>query len=111
MNNLQKNRKFKRLAAWLMILALLISAAPFCFAAGIANTGVAELDQPLNNFLGIFFGLLRVVGVIVVIIGIIQFVASLSGHDPTQKITSGLMIGGGLIVVFLKEILRAMGII
>ena len=56
------------------------------------------------------FDILRLVGVLACIWGIVQFAMSFSSHDPSQRISSVLFLAGGLIFAFLKNILTAIGV-
>lgn len=83
-----------------LILMLAISA----FAEG------NEVTTVLTNLVTMVFDILRLVGVLACIWGIVQFAMSFSSHDPSQRISSVLFLAGGLIFAFLKNILTAIGV-
>lgn len=76
-----------------------------------AATGVPEVDNSINSFLGIVYGLARVGGVGMVVWGIVQFAISLQQHDASQKMSGIYMIVGGVLIAFAKEILTFLGIV
>ena len=80
-----------------------------CFAAEF--TGLPEIDNIFNQLFSLLFGILRAVGAVLVIYGLVQFAQSFQAHDTTARISGILMIAGGLIVCFLREILAFMGIV
>lgn len=86
--------------AGVLILMLAIPA----FAEG------NEVTTVLTNLVTMVFDILRLVGVLACIWGIVQFAMSFSSHDPSQRISSVLFLAGGLIFAFLKNILTAIGV-
>ena len=82
---------------------ILILAIP-AFAEG------NEVTTVLTNLVTMVFDILRLVGVLACIWGIVQFAMSFSSHDPSQRISSVLFLAGGLIFAFLKNILTAIGV-
>ena len=69
-----------------------------------------EVTTVLTNLVTMVFDILRLVGVLACIWGIVQFAMSFSSHDPSQRISSVLFLAGGLIFAFLKNILTAIGV-
>ena len=101
-------RNIKRLYILICVALGLLLLAPACFATGA--TGVPALDQPINNFLTFFFGIIFVVGILTAAVGVIMFVISLLQHDPTQRINSILIFVAGLVACFVRPILQFFGI-
>ena len=84
--------------------ALILMLAIPAFAEG------NEVTTVLTNLVTMVFDILRLVGVLACIWGIVQFAMSFSSHDPSQRISSVLFLAGGLIFAFLKNILTALGV-
>lgn len=84
--------------------ALILMLAIPVFAEG------NEVTTVLTNLVTMVFDILRLVGVLACIWGIVQFAMSFSSHDPSQRISSVLFLAGGLIFAFLKNILTAIGV-
>ena len=84
--------------------ALILMLAIPAFAEG------NEVTTVLTNLVTMVFDILRLVGVLACIWGIVQFAMSFSSHDPSQRISSVLFLAGGLIFAFLKNILTAIGV-
>ena len=84
--------------------ALILLLAIPAFAEG------NEVTTVLTNLVTMVFDILRLVGVLACIWGIVQFAMSFSSHDPSQRISSVLFLAGGLIFAFLKNILTAIGV-
>lgn len=59
----------------------------------------------INNLSTFMFGLIRVIGMILLGWGIVQVGMSLQSHDPSQRSNGFLTLAGGLIITFAKEIL------
>ena len=73
-------------------------------------TGVEEIDSIFNNFFSVLFGIIRVAGVVLLVFGIYQTFQSSHAQDSTGRIQGVFMLGGGLVAVFLREILGFLGI-
>ena len=84
--------------------ALILMLAIPAFAEG------NEVTTVLTNLVTMVFDILRLVGVLACIWGIVQFAMSFSSHDPSQRISSVLFLAGGLIFAFMKNILTAIGV-
>ena len=55
--------------------------------------------------LGLFFSLIRAIGLILLGFGILQVGLSLKSHDPSQRANGMLTVAGGIVITFTKEIL------
>lgn len=69
-----------------------------------------DVTTVLNNLVTMVLDILRLVGVLACVWGVVQFAMSFSSHDPSQRISSVLFLAGGLIFAFLKNILTAIGV-
>lgn len=108
-----KIRKF--LAVLTAVIVLMSCAVMPAQAAGAdaltirpLTTGVTEVDTMLNNLNGLITGLVKVIGGILCIYGILQVGMSFSGHDPSQRIQGLMCIAGAIIIFFSPEILAAL---
>lgn len=79
-------------------LALTLTFGITAFAAG-------DPVAVVNNLPTFIFGLIRVVGLILLGFGIVQVGLSLKPHDPSQRANGFLTVAGGIIITFVKEIL------
>ena len=113
----QKARKLLAVLAAVMVLmsCAVIPAqaagADTLIMPGIAlrplSTGVTEVDTMLTNLHDLISGLVKVIGGILCIYGILQVGMSFSGHDPSQRIQGLMCIAGAIIIFFSPEILTA----
>ena len=86
------------------ILLIAIVSMVFLFA-----TITAYADDPLqvvNNLSSFIFSMIRAIGVIILAFGIVQIGLSLKSHDPSQRANGFLTFFGGVIIMFVKEILN-----
>ena len=73
----------------------------------MSTTAFAASD-PLTvvyNLSVFFFCFIRAIGRILLGFGIVQVVLSLKSHDPSQRANGFLTVGGGVLIVFAREIL------
>lgn len=63
----------------------------------------------VNSLSDFIFGLVKAIGIILLLFGIVQLGLGLKSHDPSQRANSFLTIAGGLVVAFAKEILQLIG--
>ena len=87
----------------LLICALAMPAS----AAGLASTGVDDVDALFGNLTSFISGIVKIVGSILCIYGIFQVGMSFSSHDPSQRIQGLMCIAGAVIIFFSPEILAA----
>lgn len=69
---------------------------------------VLATDDPLavvNNLSNFIFGLVRAIGIIILIFGLVQFGLALKSHDPSQRANSIFTVAGGIIIACSKKIL------
>lgn len=96
----EKAKKALRIWSCVVIAVFLVTAmAVTCFAAD---------DDPItvvNNLSDFMFGLVRAVGMIMLGFAIVQIGLSLKSHDPSQRANGFLMLAGGIVITFAKEIL------
>ena len=107
--------KAKKLFAVLTAVMVLMSCAFIPAQAAGAEaltlrpltTGVTEVDTMLNNLSGLITGIVKVIGGVLCIYGILQVGMSFTSHDPSQRIQGLMCIAGAIIIFFSPEILAA----
>lgn len=96
----QKN-KLKKTESRLKMLGLTL--------VSLLNTNVVyAADDPIvavNNLTNFIFTLVQSLGAIMLIFGVVQFGMSFKSHDASQRASSVMTIGGGLIICFSKAII------
>ena len=101
MNNKKLSKAF-RIAGMAGTVALMLTMPAFA-----AGDGVTDI---LTNLVNLLFDIMRLLGVITLIFGIVQLGMSFASHDPSQRITAAICIAGGLLLVFVKTVLTAIGV-
>ena len=94
-----KNNRIKHLVLALSVMLTLFSFATPALAADPATDAVKNL----STFL---FSIVRLVGIMMLLFGVVQLGLSLKGHDPSQRAAGLLTVVGGLLVTFSKEIIE-----
>lgn len=70
-----------------------------------SNTGITEVDAMFDNLIDFISGVVKVVGVVAVLFGVVQLGLSIANHDPSQRAQGFLFIAGGVIVFFAPKII------
>lgn len=100
-----KNQKIQVIARTLSIfLVLLAMFAIPAFASG------GSVESSLKSFANLIFTIVRIVGVIMTLWGAVEFAQSVAQHDGAAKFRGAMVFVAGLIIVFAKEILAAIGV-
>jgi len=60
----------------------------------------------VNNLSDFIFSLIRAIGMILLGFGVVQIGLSLKSHDPSQRANGFLIVAGGIVITFAKEILN-----
>lgn len=104
----------KLLAVFAAVMVLMSCAVIPAQAAGAEaltlrplTTGVTEVDTMLNNLSSLITGIVKVIGGVLCIYGILQVGMSFTSHDPSQRIQGLMCIAGAIIIFFSPEILAA----
>ena len=74
----------------------------------LLNISTVYADDPIaavNNLTNFIFTLVQSLGAIMLIFGVVQFGMSFKSHDASQRASSVMTIGGGLIICFSKAII------
>ena len=88
-----------------VVLSLVLSAV-------LAVAALAEGSDPisiLTNLNDLIFSVVRLVGILGALWGVVQLGMSFSAHDPSQRLQGILTLVGGLLIIFAKEILQLIG--
>ena len=73
---------------------LVLTASPTTTTAAIglpgtmlltSNTGIPEVDTMFDNLIDFIGGVVKVVGVVAVLFGVVQLGLSIANHDPSQR--------------------------
>lgn len=94
-----KNKKIKTAYAILSMIAVFVIFPPIAFASN-------DPIQVVNNLSDLMFSLIRAVGIIILGWGIVQVGLSIQSHDPSQRSNGFLIMAGGVVITFAKEILN-----
>ncbi len=89
---------FKKIAFILLYAVILIV---------VQATNVFATEDPLtviNNLQTFIAGLVKAVGVIILILGIVQIGMSLKSHDPSQRANGIMTLAGGVVIAFAPQI-------
>lgn len=105
-NNKSKNFKAIRKIYAAAVLSLLLSA--FLAVAALAAEGTDPVAI-LTNLNDLIFSVVRLVGILGALWGVVQLGMSFSAHDPSQRLQGILTLVGGLLIIFAKEILQLIG--
>ena len=69
------------------------------------STGIDEVDTMFGSLTDFLFGIVKIVGIVSVLFGIVQVGLSISNHDPSQRAQGFMFLAGGVIVFFAPEII------
>lgn len=102
---MKRNHKKARIFALLIVIVLV-------FLPTVALAAGAEGPlQALNNLNETLVGIVKAGGFILAVWGIVQVASSFSAHDTTQRVNGFLIVAGGIVIFFAKEILAGIGIV
>ena len=107
---LKKKSNKKKLLSIVSIAAIpaifLILQTSSVFAENVPN----EATNIMKGFLDIVFTFVRFFGIFLAAWGVFDIGSSMSSHDSSQRSTGIKLLVGGIIVIFAKEILNAIGV-
>lgn len=89
-------KKYWKYAVYICVLFLL-SITPV-YAAGSIESSIANLNTLIRS-------VVKAIGGIATLWGVVQLGISMKGHDAAQRSTALLTIAGGLMIFFAPEIL------
>lgn len=105
-NNKSKNFKAIRKIYAGAVLGVLLSAVLAVAALAAEGTDPVAILTNLNDLI---FSVVRLVGILGALWGVVQLGMSFSAHDPSQRLQGILTLVGGLLIIFAKEILQLIG--
>ena len=82
-----------------MIISLFVAQASHIFGANDPLTVI-------NNLSTFIFRIVRAIGMILMLWGIVQIGMALKSHDPSQRASGFMTLAGAVIITFAKEILE-----
>lgn len=110
---MQPTKKINRKKKVLSILSIVAIAVTFIiletgsvFAEDVPN----EATNIMKGFMDIIFTFVRFFGIFLAAWGVFDIGSSMSSHDSNQRSTGIKLLVGGIIVIFAKEILNAIGV-
>ena len=105
MKNINSNKKDEKIYKFCKMAVIV-------YTLTIGNClNVWAIDDPMaavNNLSTFFFTLVRGIGTIVLGFAIIQFAIALKNNDAAQRASSILAIAGGIVFVFLQQIVNTL---
>lgn len=109
---------FRKLIVSLVLAAMIVSMNMTCaFATGfgddvtISSSGTADAGDLMGKIIGILLTITRYVGVALVIYGVYEVVMSFMQNQPEAKTKGIIMALAGVVMIALKSILVAVGVI
>lgn len=104
----QKNIKKIRRAVSVLLTALFILST--CVLSAFAANSGTGIEDALKNFVDLIVIVVRIVGFIMGVYGIIEFAKAQTAHDGAGKMNGAMFFVSGLFVFFAKEILAFIGV-
>ena len=95
---MKTNKKVKILYSILSVMTVFMIFSPAAYASGPVEV--------VNNLSNLMFSLVRAVGIIILLWRVVQVGLSLQSHDPSQRSNGFLILAGGAVITFAKEILN-----
>ena len=96
----------KKAATIITALIMTFVSAANVFAAEASGN---EVITAINNLDDMIFGIIRAIGIGYAAWGIVNFASSIPSHDSGQRMIGFTNVTTGLIAIFAKEILKAIG--
>lgn len=100
----EATRKAARIFRTLVAMAVTIS---ICSVIVLADGGDTEATTAINNLKGIITGVVKAIGGILGIWGVVQVGLSFSQHDASQRAQGFLQLAGGIMIFFAPELFDA----
>lgn len=79
---------------------------PLTATGPAADTGIDEVDAMFDNLISFISGIVRIVGVALIIFGAVSFGIALANHDPGQRAQGLMSLAGGVVVFFAPSIIQ-----
>lgn len=94
------NKNVRKFVACLLVMTSFF----ICTNMVYATTSTDPLSV-INNLTNFMHSLIKAIGVIILLWGIVNIGMSLKSHDPSQRANGFMTLAGGIIIMFAKEIL------
>ncbi len=99
---ISKNIVIKCIKRLMLILVMIVSL----FVAQASHVfGANDPLAVINNLSTFIFSIVRAIGMILMLWGIVQIGMALKSHDPSQRASGFMTLAGAVIITFAKEIL------
>ena len=106
------NAKEKIAMIPIMIIGMINMASLNAYAAGIgSDVENADTASIFGNIIGVILDLVRYVGVILAVWGVVQFFLALRNEDGDSKARAGLTIVAGVALFAIKSLVANTGLI
>lgn len=105
--NQKKIKKIRRAVSVLLTALFILSTCIISAFAADSGTGI---ESSLKAFVDIVVVVVRIIGFVMGIYGIIEFAKAQTAHDGAGRMNGALWFASGLMVFFAKEILAAIGV-
>ena len=102
----RKKKVFSILSIVAIVATFFILETGSIYAEGVPN----EATNIMKGFMDIVFTFVRFFGIFLAAWGVFDIGSSMSSHDSNQRSTGIKLLVGGIIVIFAKEILNAIGV-
>ncbi len=96
----------KKIVTIITAMVMIFASAVTVFAEDNAGN---EVISAINKLDDIMFGIIKAIGMGFAAWGILNFASSISSHDSGQRMLGFTNVTTGLIAIFAKEILKAIG--
>lgn len=91
--------------------AMIIMLTIAIFATGTMTVAFADAKDGIKEVYSLVLDIAQIAGALLALFGLIQLGVSIGQtHDASQRMTGILLIAGGAIIFFAKDILNLMGI-
>ena len=109
MKTIDLKYKCWRKVKWLIIYLTVAVSAVLMSMTVFADSTTAALDS-MTNLIDIIILIVRLVGVGFAVFGIYEFATAMASRDASQRGIGIMCIGAGLLMIFGKELLNAIGV-
>ncbi len=107
---MNKGKKIKRSDTNKLIKTMLITVILVTILMATTIVAFADAKDAVGTLADEIFGIVKVVGVVVGLFGIITLGMSISSHDATQRVGGLMLLAGGALVFFAQDLLETMGL-
>lgn len=95
----------QRSVKWGVALAVLLLVSVCCCVTAFADPST-NIETGLGNLTSLFVIIVRAIGAIFALIGVVNLAGSFASHDPSQRLQGILTFASGLLVIFAPDIIN-----